>query len=462
MKKKWLSLALAMLLMSAPMSAYAAIPVMPEMKTPEDLEQYLQQYIIQYFKDEVTPEKLNEAKLKGMFDSLDPYSNYYNPTEFKSLMEGLSGTFVGIGVHIEESDKYIRITKPIAGSPAQKAGIETGDVIYKVDGKDIGGMAIENVMKLIKGEEGTTVKITVWKASTKKEVTYAMQRAVIHLDVVNSKMLPGNVGYIHLTEFSEDSATEVVKAVSQLSGAKSLVLDLRDNPGGYLSQAIAIADFFLPKGSEIMSIDYKAEADEVIKDEQNGYTLPVVLLVNKNSASASEIVAAALQKNGRAKVVGANSYGKGTVQDILNLPNGDGVKLTVAEYKGPANMKINGVGVKPDFEVVQNDPALAEPFKNLSPMLETRVYKAGEAGLNVFGAQQRLNLIQKSGLKLSAIMDNNTVNAIKAYQKANKLVQNGQLDSFTKKSLDEKTQQLYNQITSDKQLEKALEILKSQ
>lgn len=460
--KKWLSFMLSAVILAAPVGASAAIPIMPEMKTPEDLEQYLEKYIIENFKDEVSEEKLNEAKLKGMFDALDNYSNYYTKDEYKSLVEGLSGTFVGIGVHIEESDKYIRVTKPVAGSPAEKAGIQIGDVIYKVDGKDIGGMSLDAAAKLIRGEENTIVKITVWKASTKKEVTYTLKRALVTVETVTSKMLPNNVGYVSLSEFSADSATQVIQAIESLKGAKSIVFDLRDNPGGYLSQAIAISDFFLPKGSEIMSIDYKASDDQVIKDELNGYTLPVVVLVNKNSASASEIVAAALQKNGRAKIVGENSYGKGTVQDVITLPSGDGFKLTVAEYKGPQMMKINGVGVKPDVEVKLNDPLAADVFKALSPMLETKTYKAGEAGLNVYGAQQRLNIIQKANLKLTATMDTMTVNAIKTYQKANKLSQNGLLDSFTKKSLEEKSQQLYNRITSDTQLEKALELLKTQ
>lgn len=460
--RKFISFMAAVAIMMAPVSAFAGIPIIPELKTQADLEAFVQDFVMEYYKDDVTKEKLDLAKLKGMLDSLDPYSNYYTKAEFESLVENLSGNFVGIGVHIEESDRYIKVTKPITGGPAEKAGVQTGDVIYKVNGKDIGGMAIEEVVKLIKGEVNTSVKVTVWKATTKKEVTYTINREVIQMDVVSSKMLPNNVGYVALSEFTENSAADVKSAIASLKGAKSLVFDLRDNPGGYLSQAIEIADFFLPKDVEIMSIDYKAYEDEVIKDTQNGYTLPVVVLVNKNSASASEIVAAALQKNGRAKVVGETSYGKGTVQDITKLPSGDGIKLTIAEYKGPGNMKINGVGVTPDYAVKANDLELAKEFLLFSPMSEVKTYKAGESGLNVFGAQQRLNILQDSKLKLTAVMDNATVNALKTYQKANKLTQSGQLDAITKKSLEEKCQQLYNRITSDSQLDKALEVLKNQ
>lgn len=462
MLKRLMATGLAFVLMVTPLSSFAAIPIMPDMKSAEDVEKYLEQYILQNYKNEITQEQLDLAINKGLFSSLDPYSAYYSKEEYKSLREELSSNFVGVGIRIEPSGKYIKITSPIKGSPAEIAGLQSGDVIYKVDGKDIAGMIQENVVKMIKGDEGTTVKITVWKASTGKEVTYTIKRAVIHIEMVTSKMLANNVGYVKLSEFGENSATEVIQAVGSFKNPKGIVLDLRDNPGGYLSQAIDIADFFLDKGAEIMSIDYKNAKDEVIMDELYGYKLPVVVLVNKNSASASEIVAAALQKNGRAKIVGENSYGKGTVQDVVSMPNGEGFKLTVAEYKGPGNMKINGIGVKPDVEVKLGDQAQAAAIKAMSPLAETKSYKAGEIGLNVYAAQQRLNLLMNSALVLSAKMDPATVTALKAFQKAQKLPVTGLLDTATKKLLDEKTVQLYNRITSDIQLEKALELLKVQ
>lgn len=459
--QKWLSVLLAGALCLTPLQSYA-FPIIPDVSTPELLENYLKLYIKENYKDPITDAELNDAQLKGMFNSLDPYSNYYTKEEFKSLTENLSGSFVGIGVHIEPFNGYLKVTKPILGSPAERAGIKTGDVIIKVNGESISGMVTEAAVNLIKGEAGSTVKITVVKEGTNKEVTYDIVREVIKVQVVTSKLLADSVGYVSLSEFDTGSASEVIYNIKKLSAqnAKGIVLDLRDNPGGYLTEAIELADFFLPKDVEIMSIDYKTFEDEVIRDEENGYKIPVVVLINQNSASASEIVAAALQKNGRAKVVGTKSYGKGTVQDVIRLPQGDGFKLTVAEYKGPGQMKINGVGVKPDYEVKANNPSEAAAFASVAPMAETTVYKAGMSGLNVYSAQQRLNLLGQS-LKLTGKMDTNTVNALKAYQKSNKLTVSGYLDLATKKSLEEKTNQLYNRITSDNQLEKALEVLKA-
>lgn len=459
--QKYLSILMAGMLLLTPIQSYA-FPIIPPVNTPEAMETFLKSYIKENFKDPVTDQQLNEAKLKGMFDSLDPYSNYYNKEEYKELTETLSGSFVGIGVHIEQYNDFLRVTKPIAGGPAEKVGIQIGDVIIKVDGVDISKVILEKAINMIKGEENTIVKITVLKTGTNKEVTFSIPRGVIKVESVASKMLPNNVGYVSLSEFDATSSSDVITAVKKLEAQKmkGLILDLRDNPGGYLTQAIELSDFFLPKNVEIMSIDYKEMQDEVVLDQKVGYDIPLVVLVNKNSASASEIVAAALQKNGRAKIVGENSYGKGTVQDVIRLPEGDGFKLTVAEYRGPKQMKINGVGVKPDYDVKVNDHSLAEAYKLFVPMSEQKVYNTGTTGLNVYGAQQRLNFMGSS-LKLTGNMDVPTVNALKAYQKTNKLTASGSLDLSTKKSLEEKSIQLYNRIISDNQLDKAIAVLKA-
>ena len=459
-QKIW-SFVLAGALMLAPVQSFA-IPIIPDVSTPEKLETYLQNYIKTYYKDATTDGQLSEAQLKGMFNSLDPYSNYYTKEEFKDLNESLSGSFVGIGVHIEPYNGYLKVTKPIKGGPAEKAGITTGDVIIKVDGKSISGLPTESSVKMIKGAEGTKVKVTVLKGLSGKEVTLELTRAVIKVEVVDSKMLKGNVGYVSMGEFDAGSASEVILAIKKLEAQKAskIVLDLRDNPGGYLSEAISLAEYFLPEKAEIMRIDYRAGDDEIVLDQTGMADLPMVVLVNGNSASASEIVAAALQKNKRAKIVGETSYGKGTVQDVVRLPEGDGFKLTIAEYKGPNNTKINGIGVKPDYVVKANDQEQAKAFESLAPMFEEKTYKSGGYGLNVFGAQQRLNLMGQT-LKLTSKMDAPTIKALKAYQQANKLVASGNLDLATKKSLEEKTNQLYNRITSDIQLEKALEVLKA-
>lgn len=456
---KVLSLVLAASLFITPMSSFAGVLAVPSGTTQEQLEEYIEQFIIENYKDDVTETQLNQAKIQGMFDSLDPHSNYYNSAEYKALRESLSGAFVGIGVHIEPSDNFIKVLKTIAGAPAEKVGIKAGDVITKVNGTSIYGFSSDKVVSMIRGDEGTEVKITVIKADTKKEVVYTIKRARIEVEIINSKQLDNAIGYVALSEFDSGSAMKVIAAVESFKNPKGIVLDLRGNPGGYLNEAINLADYFLPKGAQIMSIDYKNDPDDNIIDSRDGNTVPLVVLVDKGSASASEIVAIALQKNNRAKIVGEVSYGKGTVQDLFELTDGSGFKLTVAEYKGPNNTKINGVGVKPDYVVKLNDPAQAEALKQLAPMLETKTYKKGEKGLNVYAAQQRLIQL---GYKVTAtaVMDDQTITALKSVQTAGKLAPSGFLDSGTKKLLEEKIQALYNRITFDNQLGKALELLK--
>ncbi len=463
--KKILSLMTAMALLLGNVSAYAATPTLVDINTPEGLEEYLREYIKNNYKDPVTEAQLNAAQLKGMFDSLDPYSNYYTKEEYAELMDSLTGSFVGIGAYLEVYNGYVKITKPIPGSPAEKVGLAAGDIIMKVDGVSIENMALDTVVAKIKGVEGTKVKLTVLKNSTKKQEDFIITRGVIVIEIVSSKMLNKEQGYIALDAFDENAASKVIDAVESLvdKGAKGIVLDLRNNPGGYLSEAITLSDYFLAKGKEIVSIDYKNATDESIKDvteaKAKGSNLPLVILVNANSASASEIVASALQMNGRAKIVGVTSYGKGTVQTLKELPQGDGIKLTIAEYKGPNNTKINGIGVKPDYVVALPDVSKKTEIEKLAPFTETKVSAAGETGLNVFAAQQRLNVFGNK-LELTGKMDTATVNALKVYQKDNKLSITSKLDASTKKSLEEKTKQLYNQITFDSQLGKALEVLK--
>lgn len=459
--KKILCLLIAIVMFAGNATAYAGVVTSEDLGTPEGLENYLEKFIITNYKDAVTEEQLNSAQIKGMFDSLDPYSNFYTKEEYKAFMESLSSSFVGIGAYLEAYNGYAKITKPIPGSPADKAGLAAGDVILKVNGVSIENIPLDTVIAKIKGEEGTKVTLTVYKASTKKETVLTLTRAVIVFEIVSSKMINKEQGYVALEAFDANASSKVIKAVEELTkkGATQMVIDLRDNPGGYLDEAIALSDYFLSNGSEIVSIDYKTDNDEVVMDETKGSSVPLVVLMNENSASASEIFASAMQKNNRAKIVGTTSYGKGTVQTFRELPTGEGFKLTIAEYKGPNNTKINGIGVKPDYVVKLADATEKLKFENLLPLSKTAVYSSGGIGLTVYGVQQRLNLFGNN-LTLTGKMDTATLNALKVYQKDNKLSITSKIDAPTKKSLEEKTKQLYNQITFDSQLEKALEVLK--
>lgn len=433
----------------------------PDINDPVVFENLIRDYIKQNYVGEITDEKLDTYNLKGLFNGLDAYSSYMTPEEFKSFNEVLNGSFFGIGIHIEEFNKYIRVVSPITDSPAAKAGLEPGDIITKVDGVDVTKRTLQENVNKIKGAEGTTVTLTVVKAKTGKTVTLNLKRAKITVKIVETKVLANQVGYLKLNEFSTNSFQEFYNGLQTLEGSKikSLVIDLRNNPGGSLDQVLKIADYLCVEGDEIINIDYKSESDVKHIDKDSGYNKPIVVLINKGSASASEILAAALKENKRATIVGETSYGKGSVQSVMGLNNGAGIKLTVAEYFGPKMLKINGVGVEPNVVVSNEALPSVDLFSNLAPFIDKNTYKSGAKNLDVYAAQQRLRLLGQE-IPTTAVMDAKTVAALKAIQSKFKVKATGELDNTTKLILEAKTKELYTRITSDLVLEKALEILK--
>ena len=305
--------------------------------------------------DPVDPKELIEKAIQGMVHSLDPHSALLSPDDFKELQVDTQGEFTGIGVSITMKDGFVTVVSPIEGTPAYKAGIKAGDKIIKVNGKTAGDL--RQAVKMIRGPKGTEVVVTIAREEVKKPIDFKIVRDVIPVESVKTAVLKPGYGYVWITNFRENTTDDLVSGLEELESAKvplkGLILDLRDDPGGLLDQAIKVSDLFIEKGT-ILSIKgrggkntqiYKASENTIKRD------YPIVLLINGGSASASEIVAGALQDHKRALILGTTSFGKGSVQSVEKLRDGYGLKLTIARYYTPSGRSIQAKGIQPDIVV---------------------------------------------------------------------------------------------------------------
>lgn len=315
-----------------------------------------QNFLFDYDEDQIY-----EGSLKGMFANLgDPYTSYYTPDEFKKLMESLNGRYSGIGLSVQASKEgYIKAVSVFDNSPAKEAGIEPGDYITKVNGKAYGASQLEEAVAEIKGEPGTEVTLTILRTeegkTDSKEFDIKVSRADVSVDTIDDDILEirdKKIGYIHIKAFDDITWQDFSDSYSKLMAQDidGLVLDVRNNPGGALDVVINIADNFLDEGVIVTTKD-KNGKEVVEKSDASASDIPMVIIQNENSASASEILAGAMKDRGRAKVIGTQSFGKGVVQKIFNLENGAGAKITISEYFTPNGTQINKVGVTPDIEV---------------------------------------------------------------------------------------------------------------
>ena len=298
--------------------------------------------------------ELMEGAIKGLFWGLDENSNYYTKEEFETLLEDISGDFVGIGVYIKEEEGSIIIESPIEGGPAQKAGVKMGDKIVSVDGKNIKGMSTPEVIDLMKGEPNTKIKLGIERE--KKPMTLEVKREIMMINPVEYKILKGNIGYIKINQFNQHTYDNLVPVLSKFykENISNIVIDLRDNPGGLLDEVVEILGLFIPEGP-IVHIKYRGDIERTYYSKLKKPKYKLAVLINENSASASEIFAGAVQDTKVGTIVGVPSYGKGTVQQIVPLPNGDGMKLTIAEYLTPNKRSIHKKGIKPDIIVENKD-----------------------------------------------------------------------------------------------------------
>lgn len=316
------------------------------------LEKYLRENYL-YNKD-IKDENLEAGLLKGLVAGLaDPYSQYLTSDEMKKLTETTTGRFQGIGVIISpDEDGTVTVISPIKGSPADRAGVESGDKILKINGKDFSAEKINEASKEMRGEKGTTVKILLLKKKNLKTKEVEIKREEIKIDsIIKNKI--GDIGYIGITMFDEETGKDFVKALNELTkeGVKGIILDMRGNPGGVVDAAVEIGDAILPKSTFVTLKDNKGEIVQDYKLDDKYNDIKMVVLVNEGSASASEILSGAIRDLDRAKIIGKTTYGKGVVQNVISLPEGDGLKLTTSEYFTPKGKSINKIGIKPDIEI---------------------------------------------------------------------------------------------------------------
>ena len=308
--------------------------------------------------EEVNHGEAMDAAINGVLQSLDPYSAYMSPDTFKEMETETSGKFGGLGIEVGMEFGVVKVITPMDDSPAEREGVKAGDYIVKVDGVQVQGKTLSEAVELMRGPVGSKIEIIVRRKGVKKALTFEIIREIIVVESVKSKIIDDNVGYIRLTAFNENSSRQVKDKIKKFKKKKinKYVLDLRNNPGGLLSQAVKISNFFLDNG-EIVSTKsrksyenkkYFAKKGDII----NGKTL--VVLINYGSASASEIVAGALKDHKRAILIGENSYGKGSVQSIIPLKNEGAIRLTISKYYLPSGESISGTGITPDIEVSES------------------------------------------------------------------------------------------------------------
>ncbi len=304
---------------------------------------------------QINDEDLIEGAIKGYVAALgDPYTTYYTKSEMDKIMTETEGNYVGVGIYMtQDTEKnQILIIKPIENSPAEKAGIMSGDVITKVDGEAYSGEQLDEVSSKIKGEEGTKVTLEILRGSETK--TIELTREKVLMNHITAKVLDNNIGYIAISDFDGGAADEFKTKFNKLKeqGIEKLIIDIRDNGGGIVDEAIDIADTITDKGSTLLITKDKNENEDVTKSKNNPIiNMPIVILINEYSASASEILAGALKDNGKATLVGMKSYGKGVIQELHRLSDGSGLKITTNEYFTPNHTGINKVGIEPDIEI---------------------------------------------------------------------------------------------------------------
>ncbi len=325
---------------------------------------YLEDLIEEQYLFDYEDEDLEAGIYKGFLSALnDPYTSYYTEEEYKALMESSAGEYSGIGVVVSQNVEtgVVTLVEPYEDGPGYKAGILPNDILFAVEGEEVTGQDINSIVSKIKGPDGTVVNITVYRSSEDKYIDMAITREKIEVKTVESKMLDNNIGYILVSEFDSVTYDQYVEAITNLKeqGMEGLIVDLRNNPGGNLDIVVKMADEMLPEGKIVYTKDKHGKGSEWLSDADRIYDKPLVVLVNENSASASEIFAAAIQDYQVGTLVGTTTFGKGIVQVIKDLKDGTAIKMTVSRYYTPKGECIHGIGVTPDVEV-----ELPEELKN--------------------------------------------------------------------------------------------------
>lgn len=411
--------------------------------------------------EDVDANKLVDGAIDGMMKALeDPFSSYMAPDTAQQFSEQIEGSFTGIGAEVSMENGNVVVVSPIKGSPAEKAGIQPKDILLSVNGESFEGLSLNEAVSKIRGPKGTKAKVKVKRAGIASPLEFEIVRNDIALETVYAEMKEGKIGVIEVTEFSLNTADRFKKELDALEkqGMKGLVIDVRSNPGGVLDIVETMAEMFVPKGKAIVQIEdkYKRRQQSISKGSSKSY--PIAVVTNKGSASASEILAGALQESAGAKLVGEATYGKGTVQSSYSQEMGDGslLKITIAKWLTPNGEWVHKKGIQPDIAVSQPD------YFTVAPINKEKTYKYDMLGEDIKSAQTMLNGLGYDPGRKDGYFDKNTEKALKKFQADQKLTASGVLDEKTAVALESSLVKQIRDPKNDAQLNRALEIVRKE
>lgn len=415
-----------------------------------------------YYKN-VDHNKLVEGALNGIVGSLeDPYTSYMPAEQASAFNESIEGSFTGIGAEVELKDKQVTVISPIKGSPAEAAGIQAKDVLLSVNGESLAGLDLQTAVSKIRGPKGSKVTIMVQRPGTNDPIKFVITRDDVELETVNAHMADSKIGVIEVTQFSSNTGTRFKEELTKLEkqGMKGLVIDLRSNPGGLLDVVVDMAEQFVPKGSAIVKEEQRGGAKQVLRSNGNAKTkaYPVTVLINGGSASASEIMAGALKESAGAKLLGENSFGKGTVQTSVpdKLGKGTLLKITIAKWLTPDDEWIHEKGIKPDEKVSQPD------YFTVAPIDKSKTWKYDMNNDNIKSAQIMLNGLGYDTKRKDGYFDAETKKQVQAFQKAQKLTVSGMIDKKTAETIEAAILKKIADPANDTQLNRAIKELKQE
>lgn len=440
-------------------AASAPVPAPGAGQLDSDLAKVAQVYSLlqeQYYHG-LDRAKLVEGAIDGMVKALgDPYTSYMQPEEADAFYENVSGSFEGIGAEIRSEEGYIIVVSPIHGSPAERAGLRPNDRLLEVNGITLTGMKVEEAVTHIRGPKGTEARLRIQRPGQEAPFELKLIRDTIPLESVITDMLPDQTAVIRITKVSETTADEFSRALNQVKakGAKGIILDLRQNPGGLLTGAKAIAEYFVPAGRTLFKVKYTDGGMDVYQSAGHRTDLPVVALIDGGSASAAEILAGALRESAGVKLVGQTTFGKGTVQTTGDLEDGSILKVTIAEWLTPDGNQVHRKGITPDVVVTLPD------YADLPYPLVDREYRQGEQAPVIQIIQRMLKALGRDPGRDDGLLDSPTASALQAFQSANQLMPTGTLTEATAQRMTLQLQQLIKE--NDQQLAKAREVLQEQ
>lgn len=451
--KRIICFVLVVLMLSGP--TFAEPSANPVAKDKIETIECLMNLIKEKYYKEVSDEKLFNDAVRGIMQGLDSHSKYYTQEELNSFIDSLSGGYAGIGMAFQKRDEYLEVVTVFRNSPAERSGIRAGCRVYSIDGESVEFMSSDTAAQKIKGQPGTSVKLEVDFGDESRFIDVV--REEIKLEPGRYEVKDGDIGYIKIEMFSENAGNFVRGALRDFDerGINKIVIDLRDNTGGILEQAVEVARFFIPRGV-VVSIKERGKTTQTYSSELDNPKYKLAVLVNEMSASASEVFAGAVQDRRSGTVIGTKTYGKGTVQKIYHIDEDGAVKLTISNYYTPNGREIDGKGITPDILI--GDDRNGIDVDSVELLTVTVKPDLGDEGIDVYNAEKMLRLAGYDVDMPDMKLDEKTFEAIKQFQKDSDLGVYGRLDFTTQKALNKKFEEIKNVV--DMQLYKAIEILR--